>query len=84
MARRLEHRDGMIDDADSSQPRITIMIEGGLALDDRERALRDHLIDDFVDELVAAIRAFYDVRKQIGAPNRPIDAAKLAAAIAKS
>jgi hypothetical protein len=82
MARRLPDGDGFVDDADESQPRVVVTIDGGPPLDDGERALRDFLAKDFIDAAILAIRNFYTMRQQLGPPKRPIDASKLAVAIA--
>ncbi len=84
MVRPLTGADGFVDDADPTQPRVVIQIDGGITLSDGERALRDVMVKEFVDALVTAIRTYYDARRLGGPFKRETDAAKLAAAIAET
>lgn len=82
MASPLRNIDGFVDDADPSQPRIVIQIDGGLELSDGERSLRDEMVKPFIEDLITAIRGFYDHRRLAGPFKRETDAAKLAAKLA--
>jgi len=79
MPRPIPGSDGFVDDVDSSQPRVTITIDGGLPLPDVERTIRDEMVKPFLDDFILAVRNFYVGREMLG-PKRRIDA-KLAAAI---
>lgn len=58
--------DTFIDDACAWQPRVIVTLDGGIPLTNAERALRDGGLQPFVDDLLAAVRAHYDVLRQLG------------------
>lgn len=64
----MSHRTGdtFVYDADPTQPRVTVTIDGGFALTDDGRAIRDEMIAPFLADFLKAVRNFYVGRAQLG------------------